>query len=100
MSYPPREYNICECCGTEFENDDEYSSHDQLRQEWIDAGTPWFFGQPPFAWSAWTQLLKANYGVIPYHATVRFYGTSNVAVRYKSAKNEQQDAPVELALAS
>ena len=38
MQDPPRDYNICECCGTEFGNDDDVHTHEVLRVQWIDTG--------------------------------------------------------------
>jgi len=35
MPYPPRHYNICPCCGTEFDNDDVDHSYAELRYQWI-----------------------------------------------------------------
>jgi hypothetical protein len=57
---PPRDYNICECCGTEFGNDDEENSHEVLRQRWISAGAKWFYRTPPANWNPWQQLAHAN----------------------------------------
>lgn len=64
MAYPPREYNICECCGTEFENDDEYQTHEELRADWEAKGGAWFFENPPRNWNPWIQLYQANALVI------------------------------------
>ena len=47
MTYPPTDYNICQCCGTEFGDDDADLSHVELRQRWIERGSLWFFGNPP-----------------------------------------------------
>jgi hypothetical protein len=63
MPYAPEDYHICPCCGTEFGNDDVEYSYEQLRYQWITAGAPWFFGQPPQGWNAWAQLAKVAYGV-------------------------------------
>lgn len=41
--YPPKGYNICPQCGTEFENDDQTATHAELRQKWIDGGRKFFF---------------------------------------------------------
>ena len=57
---PPSDYNICECCGTEFENDDCDTSHDELRDKWVKNGARWFFGAAPMGWNPWAQLFKAN----------------------------------------
>jgi hypothetical protein len=58
LAYPPRDYHICPCCGTEFGNDDAQFSHGQLREMWISEGARWFFGRPPEHWNPWIQLMK------------------------------------------
>lgn len=63
MPYPPQDYNICPCCGTEFGNDDVEQSYEELRYQWITGGAQWFFGQPPLGWNAWAQLANAAYGL-------------------------------------
>jgi hypothetical protein len=60
LPYPPADYHICLCCGTEFGNDDEEFSHAQLREMWIASGAQWFFRTPPAGWNPWVQLLHAN----------------------------------------
>jgi|SRR6185295_3465867 len=35
---PPSRYEICPCCQTQFENDDEFSTRKALRDEWIGKG--------------------------------------------------------------
>ena len=61
LPYPPRDYHICPCCGTEFGNDDAEFSHDQLREMWIAAGPYWFFGRPPDHWNPWMQLIEGGH---------------------------------------
>ena len=56
MEDPAQEPNICICCGTEFGNDDYAMTHDELRDEWIAEGMPWFFEEPPPGWSGERQL--------------------------------------------
>jgi len=63
LPYPPRDYHICPCCGTEFGNDDDDMSHAQLRELWIANGAQWFFRNPPVGWNATLQLLYAGVGV-------------------------------------
>jgi hypothetical protein len=63
LPYPATDYNICPCCGTEFGNDDDVSTWDELREIWIAKGMQWFFGHPPYGWSAEAQLLNAGFGV-------------------------------------
>ena len=60
LPYPPADYHICPCCGTEFGNDDAEFSHQQLREMWIASGANWFFGKPPEHWNPWAQLLNAG----------------------------------------
>jgi hypothetical protein len=75
LAYPPRDYHICPCCGTEFGNDDAEFSHDQLREMWISGGARWFFGRAPEHWNPWIQLL--NSGLIDW--------LPNIETRYPSA---------------
>lgn len=63
LPYPPADYHICPCCGTEFGNDDAEFSYPQLREMWVAGGANWFFGRPPDHWNPWVQLLKA--GLVP-----------------------------------
>ncbi len=56
MEDPPQDGNICPCCGTEFGNDDYAMTHEELRDEWIAEGMPWFFEDPPPGCSAKQQL--------------------------------------------
>jgi hypothetical protein len=60
MPGPAREYNICPCCGTEFENDDQDRTHAQLREDWISGGAKWFFQEAPENWNPWLQLESAG----------------------------------------
>jgi hypothetical protein len=61
MPYPPSDYHICPCCGTEFGNDDAAQTHTELRAAWIDNGARWFFGSPAPTWNPWRQLEDAGY---------------------------------------
>lgn len=60
LPYPPQDYHICLCCGTEFGNDDGDFSHAQLREMWIASGAEWFFRNPPSGWNPWVQLQGAG----------------------------------------
>jgi hypothetical protein len=60
LPYPPADYHICPCCGTEFDNDDAEFSHRQLREMWVAGGANWFFGRAPEHWNPWLQLLRAD----------------------------------------
>jgi hypothetical protein len=74
MQDPPKDYNICECCGTEFGNDDEAHSHEELRTRWIEGGAKWFFRAAPVGWNPWTQLFTANVGSLRYNGIPAMYG--------------------------
>lgn len=71
MPYPPEGYNICPCCGTEFENDDVEFTYQELRDNWINGGASWFYGNPPLNWNAWSQLAQVAYGVHTESVSVR-----------------------------
>lgn len=42
LEFPPRNHEICPCCGTEFGFDDFDKSNSQLREEWIRGGSLWW----------------------------------------------------------
>ena len=81
LPYPPRDYNICPCCGTEFGNDDALRSHEELRERWILAGANWFFGAEPEHWNPWIQLIRAGLGtyVQGQFPTVNFQADATIA---------------------
>ena len=62
-------YDVCDCCGFEFGNDDEPGtappiSFSQYRREWIAEGAAWFDpAKRPTGWSLNEQLRKAGLGV-------------------------------------
>ena len=60
LPYPPEDYHICLCCGTEFGNDDQEHTLEELRSTWIADGAKWFYQQPPIGWSPWEQLFDAG----------------------------------------
>jgi hypothetical protein len=39
---PPANFTICPSCGTEFEYDDAFSTHAQLRASWLRGGAKWW----------------------------------------------------------
>jgi hypothetical protein len=86
MQDPPMNYNICECCGTEFGNDDEMHSHEELRAKWIEGGAKWFFRSAPIGWNPWTQLFKANVsmGQLPYETAFSLYGSPLYEIKMSS----------------
>jgi hypothetical protein len=60
MPYPPTDYDICPCCGTEFGNDDVDRTYGELLIAWIADGTQWFYEQPPAGWDPWVQLIDGG----------------------------------------
>jgi hypothetical protein len=72
LPYPPRDYHICPCCGTEFGTDDMRFSHAQLREMWAGNGAFWFFGNPPPDWNPWMQLINGGQAqAVPFQVGVR-----------------------------
>lgn len=61
LPYPPEDYHICLCCGTEFGNDDEERTLEELRSAWIANGAQWFYDRPPVDWNPWDQLAMAGH---------------------------------------
>ncbi len=68
MPLPPNDYNICPCCGIEYGLDDAFESYEDLRDEWLLAGGPWFSDADPYLqpanWNPWSQLEAAQF---PYN---------------------------------
>ena len=57
---------ICPSCGTEFGYDDSSVSHRVLRNEWLQAGAPWFSAyspRPSIFWNGFRQVIEAG---LPY----------------------------------
>jgi hypothetical protein len=61
LQYPPYDYHICPCCGTEFGNDDQEFNHLQLRDLWVSNGAAWFYGQPAADWNPYMQLVVGGH---------------------------------------
>lgn len=64
LTQPPKNFSICDSCGTEFESDDFDRSYAELRHDWISRHMPWFSKStlPPRNWSPYRQLVAANFG--------------------------------------
>lgn len=64
MPYPPIEYNICFCCGTEFGYEDSGVSHEKLRGKWLRRGAVWWSQdfRSPDGWDPFLQLIS-RFGV-------------------------------------
>lgn len=62
---PPQEGPVCPSCGTEFEVDDRYRSHLELRAAWLEAGAPWFSKRvpAPHGWEKYRQQLLVEHQV-------------------------------------
>jgi hypothetical protein len=67
---PPKDFDICPCCGTEFGVDDfgiteedTVMAQRRLRSEWFRNGASWFDpGTPqPAAWDPYEQLLASPF---------------------------------------
>lgn len=59
----PTDFNICPCCGTEFDYDDASLDNEQLRHRWIAGGGLWYAVNewpPPPNWNAFVQLAHAG----------------------------------------
>jgi hypothetical protein len=52
MARPPRDHNICVCCGAEFGLDDYDFTISELRKRWVLNRMPWFSRETP-APSGW-----------------------------------------------
>jgi hypothetical protein len=70
MHYGDPSYDVCDCCGFEYGNDDEPllgvrgSSFEEYRREWIGRGCPWFdVDKRPKSWSLSEQLSRAGISV-------------------------------------
>lgn len=63
LPYPPLDYEICPCCGTEFEYHDARRSHAELRLNWVSAGAHWHSTvvPTPDPWDPWSQLVDAGF---------------------------------------
>lgn len=63
LDVPPRDYEICPSCGTEFEYHNARRSNEELRLEWLGNGMPWYSHAvaQPVGWSPVQQLINAGY---------------------------------------
>lgn len=62
LEFPPTDYSICACCGTEFGYDDRALSHAELTKLWVDNRCPWFdLEEPkPPGWNGYQQLINGG----------------------------------------
>lgn len=98
LPYPPEDYHICPCCGTEFENDDLEYTHDQLRNAWIANGAQWFYKQPPGGWDPWSQLVAGGRpDLVPERVSLYNYDSTwdfNESNSIRSSLSYKNEAPV------
>jgi hypothetical protein len=75
MDDPPRDYNVCPSCGTEYGVNDVNASYEQLRQAWIATGPAWWSKTDPQPenWSPSRQL--ANLGAAIPSLSIQSTGT-------------------------
>ena len=85
MTSPPADYYICPSCGTEFENDDFETTHEQLRAAWRDKGMTWFSRatQPPLNWNPYYQLFSAGLG---YDLTTQDTAITRAEIRLETSE--------------
>lgn len=64
MDDPPRDYNVCPSCGTEYGVNDVNASFEQLRQAWIATGPAWWSKTDlkPENWNPSRQLANLGSG--------------------------------------
>jgi hypothetical protein len=62
LEFPPFDYTICACCGTEFGYDDRALTHAQLTQNWVARHCPWFDDgeSKPAGWNPHLQLIDGG----------------------------------------
>lgn len=83
LPYPPQDYHICPCCGTEYGNDDFEFTHEELRGKWIANGAHWFYENPPDGWNPWSQLIRGGHPeLVPFRAA----SDANVRDNYKKSQ--------------
>jgi len=63
LRYPPTDWNICPCCGVEFNYHDSGNTYAELRAGWIAGGCAWFSNHTPAPqnWDANSQLERADF---------------------------------------
>jgi hypothetical protein len=81
LEFPPVNFSICGCCGTEFGYDDRVLTHGQLTQRWIANGCPWFDPneQKPYGWNAWKQIIDARLSIyLPIVAKIQLQANATI----------------------
>lgn len=89
MPYPPKDYDICPCCATEFGNDDADHTHEELRRIWVANGAQWFYERPPANWNPWLQLIAGGHAdLIPQQLSLYRSVWGNVGICEAEVVNE------------
>ncbi len=91
MDDPPRDYNICPSCGTEFGVNDLNASVADLRAAWIATGPKWWSQTDlqPSDWNPFQQLAKVagNAGlVVTGESVVRIVSSFDTDVDVRSTE--------------
>jgi hypothetical protein len=89
MDDEPAYSNICPCCGVEFGYEDSGVAYADLRDQWVEAGMPWWstIDSPPERWNRLWQLALAfgrNYQ----------FGQSPVLEKYSGTLMETSDKAI------
>jgi hypothetical protein len=69
LEFPPADFSICACCGTEFGYDDRVLTHAGLTKKWVRQGCPWFDQDEhkPVGWNPYLQLIDGGLGwAVPF----------------------------------
>lgn len=67
LSEAPLDFTICPSCGTEFEYDDAFATHIQLRADWLRKGARWWSPVDPQP-EGWDPYLQLSTLLEPAHA--------------------------------
>lgn len=98
LEFPPANFSICGCCGTEFGYDDRAMTHAELTKEWVRQGCPWFDQgeQKSIGWNAYLQLIHGGLGWAVPKFVDGFQLQANQTIRAKNTirQNEHEFALV------
>ena len=89
MEDPPEDWNICQCCGTEFGYDDAGVTYAALRSKWVKQGAKWWGKRlsPPENWSAESQVAS-KLGLIAWESAS---GKANISPKGQVSTAEYND---------
>lgn len=94
MEEPPRDYNICPSCGTEFGLHDKNTSVEDLRAAWLKTGPRWWSSsdsQPP-DWKPMMQLAGLLLGRASISVYSNYYGLGVVINQAPVAGSDQMNS--------